>query len=182
MNFGCKGFEEGLVVQNGVSEQKGIGGSEEALGVPEDFTKKTRVKKSEEFVGELTTNTDTNMVIVFDFDWSLIDCNSDTWVVEKLGGGDTMKSLLHTLPWTQLMVCISTLPCPCFCWRHRQKRRRERLCMGFSVGFSVGLPSINLWFVFLLCQTKVVVFVFVPLAHAWSLHPVFTVLLRSVQF
>ena len=181
MNYGREGFEEGSMVQNGVSEQKGIGGSEEALGVPEDFTKNTRVKKSEEFVGELTTNTNTNTVIVFDFDWSLIDCNSDTWVVEKLGGGDTMKSLLHTLPWTQLMVCIFTLPCSCFHWRHFQENRRERLCMGFSIG---GLVScfINLWFVFLLCQTTVVVFLYVPLAHAWSLHPFFTVLLRSVQF
>ena len=171
MNFGREGFEEGLVVQNGVSEQKGIGGSEEALGVPEDLTKNTRVKKPEEFVGELTTNTNTNTVIVFDFDWSLIDCNSDTWVVEKLGGGDIMKLLVHTLPWTQLMVCISTPPCSCSRWRQFQEKMRERLFMGFSVGFSVALPSINLWFVCLLCRTEVVVFLFVPLAHAWSLHP-----------
>ena len=43
-------------------------------------------------------------LIVFDFDWSLIDCNSDTWVVEKLGAMERMKSLTSTLPWTQLMV------------------------------------------------------------------------------
>jgi len=43
-------------------------------------------------------------LIVFDFDWSLIDCNSDTWVVEKLGAMGRMKSFRDTLPWTQLMV------------------------------------------------------------------------------
>lgn len=42
-------------------------------------------------------------LIVFDFDWSLIDCNSDTWVVEKLGAMESMKALMSTLPWTQLM-------------------------------------------------------------------------------
>lgn len=43
-------------------------------------------------------------LVIFDFDWSLIDCNSDTWVVEKLGAMERMKSFRDTLPWTQLMV------------------------------------------------------------------------------
>lgn len=51
-------------------------------------------------------------LILFDFDWSLIDCNSDTWVVDKLGASDLMRSLRHILPWTQLMV--SFLPLPLF--------------------------------------------------------------------
>jgi pyridoxal phosphate phosphatase PHOSPHO2 len=42
-------------------------------------------------------------MIVLDFDWTLLDCNSDTWVVEKLGASALMNSLHHTLPWTQLM-------------------------------------------------------------------------------
>lgn len=45
-------------------------------------------------------------LVVFDFDWSLIDCNSDTWVVEKLGAMERMKSFQETLPWTQLMVLL----------------------------------------------------------------------------
>jgi hypothetical protein len=46
-------------------------------------------------------------LIVFDFDWSLIDCNSDTWVVDKLGAMERMTSFQGTLPWTQLMVLRS---------------------------------------------------------------------------
>lgn len=49
-------------------------------------------------------------LVVFDFDWSLIDCNSDTWVVEKLGAMERMKSFRDTLPWTQLMVKIKLDP------------------------------------------------------------------------
>ena len=49
-------------------------------------------------------------LIVFDFDWSLIDCNSDTWVVDKLGASNLMRSLRHILPWTQLMVLFLALP------------------------------------------------------------------------
>jgi len=45
-------------------------------------------------------------MIVLDFDWTLLDCNSDTLVVEKLGASALMNSLRHTLPWTQLMVCF----------------------------------------------------------------------------
>lgn len=47
-------------------------------------------------------------LVVFDFDWSLIDCNSDTWVVEKLGAMERMKSFRDTLPWTQLMDRMMT--------------------------------------------------------------------------
>lgn len=43
-------------------------------------------------------------LIVFDFDWSLIDCNSDTWVVDKLGAMERMNAFGNTLPWTELMV------------------------------------------------------------------------------
>ncbi len=58
-------------------------------------------------------------MIVLDFDWTLLDCNSDTWVVEKLGASALMNSLHHTLPWTQLMVCFFSVPLlqppPCVC-------------------------------------------------------------------
>ncbi|GLJ29269.1 hypothetical protein SUGI_0577230 [Cryptomeria japonica] len=43
-------------------------------------------------------------VIIFDFDQTLIDCNSDPWVVNQLGAAELMNSLLRTnLPWTSLM-------------------------------------------------------------------------------
>lgn len=47
-------------------------------------------------------------LIIFDFDWSLIDCNSDTWVVDKLGAMERMKPLMEVLPWTQLMVILQS--------------------------------------------------------------------------
>ncbi|KAF2304114.1 hypothetical protein GH714_027338 [Hevea brasiliensis] len=43
------------------------------------------------------------VVVVFDFDKTLIDCDSDNWVVEKLGVNDTFTELLPTLPWNSLM-------------------------------------------------------------------------------
>ena len=46
-------------------------------------------------------------VIIFDFDWTLIDDNSDTFVVEQLGARDLMMSLRKEMPWTQLMVSKS---------------------------------------------------------------------------
>jgi pyridoxal phosphate phosphatase PHOSPHO2 len=43
-------------------------------------------------------------LLVFDFDWTLIDDNSDTYVVDRLGAKDLMLSLRAQMPWTQLMV------------------------------------------------------------------------------
>ncbi|XP_048227610.1 thiamine phosphate phosphatase-like protein [Ricinus communis] len=43
------------------------------------------------------------VVVVFDFDKTLIDCDSDNWVVEQLGVDDTFLHLLPTLPWNSLM-------------------------------------------------------------------------------
>jgi hypothetical protein len=43
-------------------------------------------------------------MLVFDFDWTLIDDNSDTYVVDQLGAKDLMLSLRAEMPWTQLMV------------------------------------------------------------------------------
>lgn len=42
-------------------------------------------------------------VILFDFDHTLIDCNSDPWVVDQLGATQLMNSLMRVLPWTSLM-------------------------------------------------------------------------------
>lgn len=46
------------------------------------------------------------VVVVFDFDKTIIDCDSDNWVVEQLGINDIFTQLLPTLPWNSLMVPV----------------------------------------------------------------------------
>ena len=46
------------------------------------------------------------LLIVWDFDWSLVNENSDTWIVQKLGGDEEyqhMRSRRGDLQWTKLM-------------------------------------------------------------------------------
>jgi len=47
-----------------------------------------------------------NIVIVFDFDKTIIDVDSDNWVVDELGFTDLFNQLLPTMPWNSLMVCF----------------------------------------------------------------------------
>ncbi|KAG0454932.1 hypothetical protein HPP92_024224 [Vanilla planifolia] len=42
-------------------------------------------------------------LIIFDFDETIIDCESDDWVVDELGATEVFHSLLHTMPWNSLM-------------------------------------------------------------------------------
>ncbi|KFK43955.1 hypothetical protein AALP_AA1G196200 [Arabis alpina] len=44
-----------------------------------------------------------NVVIVFDFDKTIIDVDSDNWVVDELGFTDLFDKLLPTMPWNSLM-------------------------------------------------------------------------------
>ncbi|PIA64398.1 hypothetical protein AQUCO_00100110v1 [Aquilegia coerulea] len=44
------------------------------------------------------------IVVVFDFDKTIIDCDSDNWVVDDLGGTDLFNELLPTMPWNTLMM------------------------------------------------------------------------------
>mgnify|MGYP002775151628 FL=1 len=47
-------------------------------------------------------------LLIFDFDHSLIDCNSDPWVVNHLGAEEMMLSLRSVISsWTDLMVTLS---------------------------------------------------------------------------
>jgi hypothetical protein len=46
------------------------------------------------------------IVAVFDFDKTIIDCDSDNWVVDELGAADLFNDLLPTMPWNSLMVCF----------------------------------------------------------------------------
>ncbi|KAJ7963153.1 Inorganic pyrophosphatase [Quillaja saponaria] len=43
------------------------------------------------------------IVVVFDFDKTIIDCDSDNWLVDELGATDLFNHLLHTMPWNSLM-------------------------------------------------------------------------------
>ncbi|PKA49659.1 Inorganic pyrophosphatase 2 [Apostasia shenzhenica] len=45
-------------------------------------------------------------VVIFDFDKTIIDCDSDNWVVEELGATELFDSLLPTMPWNSLMVFV----------------------------------------------------------------------------
>lgn len=55
------------------------------------------------------------IVVVFDFDKTIIDSDSDNWVVDELGASDFFNQLLPTMPWNSVMVssifkiiCFST--------------------------------------------------------------------------
>ena len=47
-----------------------------------------------------------NIVIIFDFDKTIIDCDSDNWLVDELGFTDLFNQLLPTMPWNSVMVCF----------------------------------------------------------------------------
>ncbi|KAI9079227.1 hypothetical protein K1719_038832 [Acacia pycnantha] len=43
------------------------------------------------------------IVVVFDFDKTIVDCDSDNWVIDELGFTDLFNQLLPTMPWNSLM-------------------------------------------------------------------------------
>ncbi|KAE8657000.1 Inorganic pyrophosphatase 2 [Hibiscus syriacus] len=43
------------------------------------------------------------IVVIFDFDKTIIDCDSDNWVVDELGATELFDRLLPTMPWNSLM-------------------------------------------------------------------------------
>ncbi|XP_057772193.1 inorganic pyrophosphatase 1-like [Salvia miltiorrhiza] len=43
------------------------------------------------------------ITIVFDFDKTMVDVDSDNWVVDELGATDLFNQLLPTMPWNSLM-------------------------------------------------------------------------------
>ncbi|KAF9614023.1 hypothetical protein IFM89_014823 [Coptis chinensis] len=44
-----------------------------------------------------------NIVVLFDFDKTIIHCDSDNWVVDELGVTNLFNELLPTMPWNTLM-------------------------------------------------------------------------------
>ncbi|KAG0005116.1 hypothetical protein BGZ65_011953 [Modicella reniformis] len=52
----------------------------------------------------MPSSTITKRLVVFDFDWTLIEADSDYWVVEKLGGdlAQAQQDLVQEVQWTDL--------------------------------------------------------------------------------
>lgn len=46
------------------------------------------------------------IVVIFDFDKTIIDLDSDNWVVDELGFTDLFNQLVHSIPWNPMMVGI----------------------------------------------------------------------------
>ncbi|WVZ22947.1 hypothetical protein V8G54_001491 [Vigna mungo] len=46
------------------------------------------------------------IVIVFDFDKTIVDVDSDNWVIDELGFTDLFNQLLPTMPWNTLMGLV----------------------------------------------------------------------------
>ncbi|EMS45919.1 Inorganic pyrophosphatase 1 [Triticum urartu] len=46
------------------------------------------------------------VVVVFDFDKTIIDVDSDNWVVDGLGATDLFDRLLPTMPWNTLIDTV----------------------------------------------------------------------------
>ncbi|CAO2819497.1 unnamed protein product [Amaranthus hypochondriacus] len=44
-----------------------------------------------------------DIMVVFDFDKTIIECDSDNWVVDELGFTDRYNHLLNTMPWNTMM-------------------------------------------------------------------------------
>jgi pyridoxal phosphate phosphatase PHOSPHO2 len=49
------------------------------------------------------------IVVVFDFDKTIIDVDSDNWVIDELGFTESFNQLLPTMPWNSLMVSTAAL-------------------------------------------------------------------------
>lgn len=50
------------------------------------------------------------IVVVFDFDKTIIDCDSDNWVVDDLGATKRFDELLQTMPWNSAIVSMDIKP------------------------------------------------------------------------
>ncbi|XP_071711297.1 inorganic pyrophosphatase 2-like [Rutidosis leptorrhynchoides] len=44
-----------------------------------------------------------NIVVIFDFDKTIIDIDSDNWLIDELGETDLFNQLLPTMPWNSVM-------------------------------------------------------------------------------
>ena len=54
----------------------------------------------------MAASNDAGVVVVFDFDKTIIDCDSDNWVVDALGASQRFDELLLHLPWNSAIVSL----------------------------------------------------------------------------
>lgn len=47
-------------------------------------------------------------LLVFDFDKTIVDCDSDNWVVDALGATERFDELLRQLPWNYAIVSTTS--------------------------------------------------------------------------
>jgi len=72
------------------------------------------------------------IVVVFDFDKTIVDVDSDNWVIDELGFTDLFNQLLPTMPWNTLMVSPFVLT---FCFIKFQTFSDLRVYTLFWFGF-----------------------------------------------
>lgn len=73
-----------------------------------------------------------NIMVVFDFDKTIVDVDTDNWVLDQLGFTDMFNQLLPTMPWNPLMVSFSLF----------------FLCFSFFFFFPLLLIDINIYGLF----------------------------------
>jgi hypothetical protein len=54
-------------------------------------------------------------LLVFDFDKTIVDCDSDNWVVDALGATERFDELLLQLPWNYAIVSTHSLHACLWC-------------------------------------------------------------------
>lgn len=86
-------------------------------------------------------NNKNNIVVVFDFDKTIIDVDSDNWVIDELGFTDLFNQLLPTMPWNTVMVCNLTFP-PLFLYIIKEKKNKFSFCQ-FAALFIYINETIN---------------------------------------
>lgn len=80
------------------------------------------------------------IVVIFDFDKTIIDIDSDNWVIDGLGVTDMFDQLLPTMPWNSAMVCFSSmLITPSVSFRPVPSRLIINIVQIFNVNNSIEL-------------------------------------------
>lgn len=79
---------------------------QESFGYQEKPKKKQRIFFVSHSVSKRSRRKMAGIIVVFDFDKTIIDCDSDNWVIDELGFTDLFNQLLPTMPWNSLMVLV----------------------------------------------------------------------------
>ncbi|KAJ6430688.1 hypothetical protein OIU84_021972 [Salix udensis] len=81
------------------------------------------------------------IVVVFDFDKTIIDVDSDNWVIDELGFTELFNQLLHTMPWNSLMDRMMKE-------LHSKWKNHGRHCRAHALGCELRIVSdANMFFI-----------------------------------